>query len=93
MEKLEEMTGIATPNVMPNVVFSKFGAEPYSAVGSTQDFRTDYSKMKMFGHNNFELEENAAAFSKRVESGKRRNCALRLNLLFAQFSNSWTVDT
>ena len=42
MENLEEMTGIATMHTVPSVEFLNFGAEPQSAVGNTQDFRTDY---------------------------------------------------
>ena len=68
MEKLEVMTGIATMNDVPCVIFLNFGPEPQSAVGSTQDFGTDYSNIKKFAHNNFELDENGGAFSKRVEN-------------------------
>ena len=85
MEKLEEMTGIATMNDVPSVVFLNFGPEPQSAVGSTQDLGTDYSNIKMFARYNFELDENGGAFSKRVENlWERRNCAVRPNLLSAQ---------
>ena len=70
MEKLEEMTGTATTNVMPSFVFLNFGPESQSAVGSTQDLGTDYSntKKKKVAHDNFELDENGGAFSKRVEN-------------------------
>ena len=46
MEKLEVMTGIATMNDVPCVVFLKFGPEPQSAVGTTQNLGTDYSNIK-----------------------------------------------
>ena len=35
MEKLEVLTGIATMNDVPFVVFINFGPKPQSAVGST----------------------------------------------------------
>ena len=49
-------TGIATINDLPQ-----------SAVGSIQDLRTDYCKMKKrFAHDNFNLDENGGEFSKEV---------------------------
>ena len=51
---------------MPSVVFLNFGAEPQSAVGSIQDLRTDYSKIKKVG--NFKLDESGGEFSKGVET-------------------------
>ena len=53
---------------MPSVVFLNFGAEPQSAVGSIQELRTDYSKMKKVGHDNIKLDETGGYFSKRVEN-------------------------
>ena len=97
MDKLEEMrTGKATINDVPMVIFFfffffNFGAELQSAVGSTQDRRTDdkrtdYSKIKEFAHDYLKLDDNGGEFSKWVENtvGKRRNCAVRPNLLFRQ---------
>ena len=53
---------------MPSVIFLNFAAEPQSAVGSTQELRTDYSKMKKLAHYNFKLDETGVEFSKRVEN-------------------------
>ena len=57
---------IGTKSDVPSVVFLNFGAEPQSAVGSTQESRTDHSKMKKVGHDNFKLHETGGDFSKRV---------------------------
>ena len=38
------LTGVATINNVPCVVFLNFGVEPQSAVGRIHDLRTDYSK-------------------------------------------------
>ena len=48
--------------------FLNFGAEPQSTVGSIQELRTDYSKMKEVGHDNFKLGETGGDFSERVEN-------------------------
>ena len=53
---------------MPSVIFLDFGAEPQRAVGSIQELRTDYSKMKKVGHDNIKLDETGGDFSKRVEN-------------------------
>ena len=54
---------------MSNVVFLNFGAEPQNAVGSIQELRTDYSKMKKKNtHEHFKLDETGGYFSKRVEN-------------------------
>ena len=48
--------------------FLHFGAEPQSTVGGIQELRTDYSKMKEFGHDNFKLCEAGGDFYERVEN-------------------------
>ena len=53
---------------MRSVVFLNFGAEPQCAVGSLQDLRTDYSKMKKVGQDNFKLDDTGGDFSKWVEN-------------------------
>ena len=54
---------------LASVAFLNFGAEPQSTVGSIQELRTDYSKMKKkVGHDNIELDETGSDFSKRVEN-------------------------
>ena len=53
---------------VPSVVLLNFGAEPQSAVGSIQELRTNYSKMKKFGHDNFKLDVTGGDFSKWVEN-------------------------
>ena len=94
MEKLEEMTGIATTNGMPSVVFLNFGPEPQSAVGSTQDLGTDYSNIEKVAQDNFELDENGGVFSKRVENlwEKEKLRGKTKSPVCTVFSNICTVD-
>ena len=69
MEKLEEMTGIATINEAPSIVFLNFGAKTQSIVGNTKDLRTDYSDIKSSCTLTIlNFMKMAGGFSKRVEN-------------------------
>ena len=46
-----------------------FGAKPQSVVGSIEELRTDYSKMKKnLAHDNCKLDETGGEYSKGVEN-------------------------
>ena len=55
---------------MPSVQFLNFDAKPQSAVGSIQDLRTDYSKIKKkSAQDNFKPDdETGGEFSRMVEN-------------------------
>ena len=48
--------------------FLHFGAKPQTTVGSIQKLRTDYSKMKEVGHDNFKIGETGGDFYERVKN-------------------------
>ena len=80
---------------VPSVVFLNVGAGPQTAVGCTQDSRTEYCKMKKFAHDSFKLDDNGREFSERVENivGKGEISRLDQNSFFHNVSNICTVDT
>ena len=56
---------------VPSVVHFILGADPQIAIGSTQDFITNFQnekKKKKFAHDNFKLDYTGGEFSKMVEN-------------------------